>query len=170
MKDIEDHCKEFDHNEFRYKRLWNPFCDYIYQANISIMRPLFDKYCDHTRTLKSRNNQNLGDFYKFVRDAGLINVHISERDPTMIFSLAMMTQVDELDSGRHLRMQFVEFLDAFARLADRLTLPDESYTYYQLHDKIGELMKICVTKCLKLKQYQVLMPPDTLKAIEIDLS
>lgn len=33
-----------------------------------------------------------------------------------------MTQVNELDTDRIIKMTFVEFLDAFGRVADRLNL------------------------------------------------
>ena len=36
------------------------------------------------------------------------------------FSLAMMTQVNELDSDRHFQMQLEEFVEAIARVADKV--------------------------------------------------
>lgn len=169
MKEITSHLEEFDHNAFRMKRLWNPFCDFMFKANISIMKRLYEKYCDWKRKLKSRNTLNLADFYKFCRDARLINVIISEREPILIFNLAMMTQVDELNHGRHTRMFFVEFLDAFARLADRI-IPTPDNPLPELHDRIGELIKITAIRCLGEEDYHVISPPEHLRALKIDLT
>lgn len=42
----------------------------------------------------------------------------------------MMIQVNELDKDKHLKANFVEFLEAFARVAEKLSLPpfDELFT------------------------------------------
>ena len=37
--------------------------------------------------------------------------------------MAMMTQVPELDSDRHIKMSIVEFIDGFARVADKISIP-----------------------------------------------
>ena len=36
----------------------------------------------------------------------------------------MMTQVDEINNERHLNMNFTEFIEAIARVADKLNLPN----------------------------------------------
>ena len=35
----------------------------------------------------------------------------------------MMTQVPELDNDRHIKMSIVEFIDGFARVADKISIP-----------------------------------------------
>ncbi len=169
MDEVITHCEEFEHNAFRLQRLWNPFIDFIYQANLSLMKKIYVKYCDHTNALKNRKNWNLADYYKFLRDLEIINVYISEREPALTFNLAMMTQVDELSSDRQNHMQFVEFLDVFARLADRLT-PTEDNPMDELYEKIAELMRIAAEKCLGMSSYHVILPPYSLRDKVIDLS
>lgn len=169
MKDIMPHCEEFDHEDFLLKKLWNPYCDYVYKANISVMRHLFDKYCDHTKKFKCRKNFDLYDFYQFIRDAGLINTCISEREPILIFNLSIMTQVDEINYNRHLRMNFTEFLNAFARLANRLDSTIEK-PMPTLFEKVAELIRISAGKCLQYKNYEVKMPPYSLRDLKIDLN
>jgi len=169
MQDAMKHCEEFDHNAFRLQRLWNPFNDFIYQANLNIMKSVYHKYCDHTNALKNRKNWDQADYDKFLRDVGVVNVYITEREPLLFFNLAMMTQIDELSSNRHLRMTFVEFLDVFARIADRLT-PTIDNPMSTLYQKIAELIRIAAEKCLKMPDYKVIMPPLTLKEKIIDLS
>ena len=46
--------------------------------------------------------------------------------------MSMMTQVDELDSDRHMNMTFSEFIEAIARVADQTAIPhlvDDSYSF-----------------------------------------
>ena len=47
--------------------------------------------------------------------ANQVNIH---------YNLSMMTQVDELESDRHMNMTFTEFLEAVGRVAERLDIPD----------------------------------------------
>ena len=46
----------------------------------------------------------------------------TEREAVVTFAQSMMTQIDELDQDRHMKMQMVEFLEAISRAADILSL------------------------------------------------
>lgn len=52
-------------------------------------------------------------------------------DIPLCFNLAMMTQLDEVDSERCAEMSFVEFMEAFARLAEYANLPHISKEFPQ---------------------------------------
>ena len=58
-------------------------------------------------------------------------------DIPLCFNLSMMTQIDEVDSERVSEMSFVEFLEAFAHLADLVSFQhidlqqDEVNTYHE---------------------------------------
>lgn len=56
--------------------------------------------------------------------ANLMDETFGQREVGIQFNLAMMTQVNELDSDRHVKMNLAEFIDMFGRLADKLTLPE----------------------------------------------
>ena len=45
-----------------------------------------------------------------------------ERECNISFNLSMMTQVDELDSDRIFQMSFIEFLEAVARIAEKVNI------------------------------------------------
>ena len=38
--------------------------------------------------------------------------------------MSMMTQIDEIESDKHLNMTFVEFIEALVRVAERLEIPN----------------------------------------------
>jgi phosphatidylserine decarboxylase len=45
-----------------------------------------------------------------------------EREAYIAFLLSMMTQVDELNKARHYQMSFYEFLEALARVAEKVSI------------------------------------------------
>jgi hypothetical protein len=153
LKDVVNYCKTLDHYQFK-KRLWQDTCDQAIKNNLKILQSLYDKYTNPVKVLKGVRYLTLTGFQNFVDDTGLIDKCITERDPAILFSLSMMTQVNELDSDRHLQMSFVEFIEAFARLADKLELENQSD---KLHLKILELIKISATHCLDIT-YEVKAP------------
>lgn len=62
------------------------------------------------------------EFENIFINAGLINDNFVGRDCYISFNTAMITQVDELNKDRHLKAVFVEFLEAFGRACDKMSL------------------------------------------------
>jgi len=107
-----------------------------------------------------------------LTDAELLDDTFGSREVGIHFNLAMMTQVNELESDRHLKMSFTEFIDLFGRVADKLELgarvveEDGGETAPELQaienegertlmekqgklaTKIEKLFKICMECCL----------------------
>ena len=46
----------------------------------------------------------------------------------------MMTQVDELDSDRHMNMTFCEFMEGLVRVAENVAIPHLVDDYYALSE------------------------------------
>ena len=63
------------------------------------------------------------EFLYVLSSCGLVSDVFTERDAITSFAQSMMTQVDELDQDRQMKMQIIEFLEALARGADVLSLP-----------------------------------------------
>ena len=55
-------------------------------------------------------------------NANVIDENFGAREIGIIYNLAMMTNVQELESDRHAKMNVAEFIDAFGRIADKLTM------------------------------------------------
>ena len=49
----------------------------------------------------------------------ILDENFGEREIGTMFNLAMMTQIDEIHSSRHLNMQFIEFAEAISRVAEK---------------------------------------------------
>jgi hypothetical protein len=70
------------------------------------------------------------EFIGLMGSSGLINDEFTEREAILAFAEAMMTQVDELDNDRHMKMQLVEYFEALGRAAEETSLapPDSNVT------------------------------------------
>jgi hypothetical protein len=101
----------------------------------------------------------IDEFLAIFTQLNLINQVLTERDVLVAYSQAMMTQVDEINSERHMKMQMLEFLEAIARCADVLSLPppgsvedewtNEKKTSQHLVKKIEHLLYILIKLCKK---------------------
>ena len=63
---------------------------------------------------------SLAEFINLVTISGVVDDNFGAREIGTIFNLSMMTQVDEIKKERHCRMNFSEYLEAIARVADRV--------------------------------------------------
>lgn len=62
------------------------------------------------------------EFYFLIVDTGL-GSKISDREVAVCFSLSLSTHQNEIDTDRHLYLNFLEFLEAIARVAEKISFP-----------------------------------------------
>jgi hypothetical protein len=62
------------------------------------------------------------EFERMVVDASLVNEVFVSRDVNVCFNLAMQTQVNEIEKDRHLKANLLEFMEALARVADKVSM------------------------------------------------
>ncbi len=65
------------------------------------------------------------EFMNLLAAAGLVTDEFPEREAMAAFAQAMMTQVDEYENDRHMKMQRVEFFEAVARAAEGISFPPQ---------------------------------------------
>lgn len=66
---------------------------------------------------------SLNEFNDFVIQFELVDgLYYFEKDIPLSFNLSMMTQVDEWNSDRYLQMNFYEFMEAIARIAEKRSM------------------------------------------------
>ncbi len=65
---------------------------------------------------------SLEEFNNMAVDADLFDDYFGQRELSIQFNLAMMTNVTELETDRHTKMSMVEFFDAFGRISDRMKI------------------------------------------------
>ena len=64
----------------------------------------------------------LDEFIDMFVKAELVDDHFGQREIGPLFNLSQMTNKHELEKSDHLDMNFVEFLEALARCADKFDL------------------------------------------------
>lgn len=76
------------------------------------------------------------EFEKIFVWSGLINERFANRDVNVCYNLAMQARIDEIGSDTHLRMSFIEFMEALGRAADYLSLgvPSDKVRDMYLHE------------------------------------
>ena len=77
-----------------------------------------------------------GEFERIFYSSNLVNHRFANRDIFVCYNLAMQSRVDELTSDIHMRMTFIEFIEAMSRAADYLSLapPSEKTRDLYLHE------------------------------------
>lgn len=95
--------------------------DDLYTKHYKLLELLYKMYSG-LRTAPGRTPfMSLEEFKNLVVDFGL-EALVSQSEVPLCYNLAMMTQEDEVDSERCAEMSLVEFMEAFARLADMTSL------------------------------------------------
>lgn len=110
--------QSFDIQKWRIERYWNEEVDTVLKS----YQPIFKSIYKWNSSLKKKPGQLnfmcLDEFKKIVELTGLQSDKCGERDATLAFNFAFMTNPDELNSNRIFEMQYLEFLEAFARVCD----------------------------------------------------
>lgn len=105
---------------FRDNRYWNEEVDNIYKSHLQLFEYLYKTYGGTHMKPGDQLFMTTDELESIFADSELINDSLVSRDIAVFYSLSMMTQVDEINKDRHLRMRFVEFLEAFARCAEQI--------------------------------------------------
>lgn len=74
-----------------------------------------------------------GEFEKIFLESKMINERFANRDIFVCYNLAMQSREDELTSDAHLKMQFIEFMEAISRAAYYLSLAPPSEMARELY-------------------------------------
>ena len=131
---LEDHvnpyCQQYDVNKFRKEVYWNEYCDNVLKAYLPLMENVYNTYGGTHRKPGQKMFMTLDEFENFVVSAGMINDMLMARDISVLFSLSKFTEVNEIDSEKHLQMSFVEFLECFARCCDKASYDEKLREQY----------------------------------------
>jgi hypothetical protein len=101
------------------------------------MKEIYQRFSGRFALPGNSKYMSLTEFMEMFLDSGIFNENFGYKQLPVQFSTSMMTQVDELDSERHMNMTFAEFCEAFVRVADQTTIPslvDDTYTSDQILD------------------------------------
>lgn len=106
-------------HEYRKEVIWREPVDNILKAHLPVFKHLYDLFGGTELLPGQKMFMSVSEFENFILAVPLVNDIFMQRDASVCFSLAMMTQVNDIDYERHIQGQFIEFLEAFCRAADR---------------------------------------------------
>jgi hypothetical protein len=145
--------KKYDPNEWRKKAYWCEEVDAAYKSYQAVTQHIFTRYAIRKSTTGICNYLNYHDLVAICNDAGILNKDFGDRDVILAFRRAQMLQVNELTSNRSFQMSYVEYLEAIARIADEVSLPQigGDTGYLALSPDMLKLQPLC----LKLEAFLV---------------
>ncbi|CAI2373014.1 unnamed protein product [Moneuplotes crassus] len=127
--------------EWREERYWNEFVDNVYKAHEDLFKEVYRAYSGSKSLPGQARFMDATEFDNIFSDSCLQNERISNREVNACFSLAMQSQIDEIKSARFMQMNYIEFLEGLARLADIISLPPPSEEYKMKFQTLLETKK-----------------------------
>jgi NLR family CARD domain-containing protein 3 len=109
-------------NDWRTKYLWNHKCDLVFKTYLPILKDAYHRYCGQKTKPGMKKFMCLEELRRFCVDSQLLGESFQDREIFLAYNFSVMLQVDEVNNDRHLQMYFPEFIEAFARIADRTAL------------------------------------------------
>jgi hypothetical protein len=114
------YLSQFRANRWREERYYNENTDNVIKAYL----PIFDAVYRSQASMKQVGKKDSASLYLEEFTAivnALMDTDFPVKEIPIIFNLSMRLQVNEIDYDKHYNMMFPEFLEAFARFADRMS-------------------------------------------------
>ncbi|EAR90528.1 hypothetical protein TTHERM_00118760 (macronuclear) [Tetrahymena thermophila SB210] len=112
-----------DPQQWRDQRYWNEVCEIVINKYHVMIEEIWQKWADcrkgEKRSLKSHKTMNINEFIDMLRHFKLIDESFTEKDAQVTFNLSIMTQIDEINNDKFINMEFIEFIEALARIAEK---------------------------------------------------
>ena len=109
------------------ERLWTENCEKALEFYYPFLNNLFKKYALSTYS-KNQSYMTLNEFKELKIENNIIKyLPQGEKDANLCFFLSIAKQIDELNSDRWVNLNFIEFFECLARLAEKLSLPPTIY-------------------------------------------
>jgi len=112
----------YNTQDWRETKLWNHKCDLVFKSYMPILKDIYHRYSGQKTKPGMRRFMCLEELRRFCNDCELFGETFQDREVTLAYNFSIMLQIDELNSDRHMQMYFTEFIEAFARIADKCAL------------------------------------------------
>jgi hypothetical protein len=112
--------KTFDLTNFRQVKMYNEGVDIVIKKHLQVLQDIYKKFSGREVIGGEERYMSLAEFVDLVTSTSVIDDNFGVREINVIFRLSMAVQVDEIRYERHTRMQFLEFVEAICRVADRV--------------------------------------------------
>jgi len=168
MKDFGD----VDAQKWRNERYWNEECDNLIKTNLTLFNHLYNTKGGAHKLPGEKIFMSIQEFIAMMSEAGFINDVFTERDVAVSYNLAKMTEIDEVNYDKHMKLYFIEFLEATARCADIMSLPPpksheeewpielrkDQILAQKMENMLPSLLKICKKEFIERYKFPVRDP------------
>jgi hypothetical protein len=66
---------------------------------------------------------SIEEFFQAIFETGVVSDSFGQREIGILYTLSMMTQVDEIEKQVHMNMKMVEFIEGVARVVEKINIP-----------------------------------------------
>jgi hypothetical protein len=112
-----------DSHIWRAKHCWTEEADLALKRQYRTAQKLFDKYSGKYAMPGAQKFMSPVEFTELIEQSGIVNDFFTFKEILPVWNLSMMTQKDEINSDKHLNMNFSEFTEAVCRIAFKLSVP-----------------------------------------------
>ena len=98
--------------------------DYVLKVGLPALREVYKKFTGKFGLPGAPKYMSVVEFEDMIVECNCLNERFGSKQLAAQYNLSMMTQVEEIDSERHLNMVFIEFLEAIVRVAENLAIPN----------------------------------------------
>ena len=130
---LEKSLKTGKAQDFRFERYWNEHWDNVYRFHLDLLKEVYNNYSGAITKPGEERFMSPGEFERIFIASNLFNPSFANRDVYVCFNMAMQSRVDEHTSDAHLKMSFVEFMEALARAAELISLAPPSEEIINLY-------------------------------------
>jgi hypothetical protein len=109
---------EWDGDVWRKARYFTENMEIVFKTYMPVFQRLYDKYKDTKGKIGAQAYIDQDRFIQICVDLGLISGKMGRKSAFSSFHKAMLPQQDEITNSRHLKMSFMEFLEAISRAID----------------------------------------------------
>ena len=95
----------------------------IVKAHKGLWEHVYKKNTGRHKMPGQKDFMMVDEFIDFVGNAGLLNDGLTQQKLPLIFNLSMLTQINEVDKGRHLEATPLEFMEMMCRCAEEGCYP-----------------------------------------------
>lgn len=128
-----EHClpefAKYDHQAFRNNTYWTQQNEMVILNYKQQIETLYNKYSQKKVNPGQKRFMCLEELVEMAKSSQLtLDALFQEVDVQQAFNLAIQTQVDEVNQSRIFQMSLLEFYEALARIAHRLSPPEVGRT------------------------------------------
>ena len=102
--------------------MYNEGVDIVIKKHLQVLQDIYKKFSGREAIGGEERYMSLAEFVDLVTSTSVVDDNFGVREINVIFRLSMAVQVDEIRFERHTRMQFLEFVEAICRVADRVVV------------------------------------------------